>query len=73
MGFILTAAAATALEVVPKWNAMKSYFQDFTWDISWRYIASFAFFSLFIISVKGLARYSDSLTTHYTFKVRLSC
>lgn len=71
LGFVLTAAATTALEVIPNWSAMKAYFKDFNWDISWRYIVAFAIFSLFILSLKGLARYSDSLTTHYTFKLSI--
>lgn len=62
-------AMTTWLEVVPNWPMIKAFFREFTLDMAWRYIAGFAFFSLFIISIYGLARYSDSLTTHYTVRV----
>lgn len=48
---------------------MKELYRIFDWDMTLRYIAAFAFFSIFIISMKGLARYSDSLTVHYSLKV----
>lgn len=56
-------------EVVPDYNELKAIFESFTVATAFRYIASFSFFSVFIISIKGLARYSDAITSHYTVKV----
>jgi len=68
-GLLFMTGSAIGLELKEDWQVFKYMLGSFDWAMTWRYLVLFALFTTFLFSVKSLARFSDSLTTHYTFKL----